>query len=108
VTVAGPTVLKAGNNIHLKPGFTAPSGIDFTAKIGTVPSTPKRFYYLKDHLGSIRVVINETGDIVSSDDGVYAALSGNPWGMILAGRSTAFFFVAGLLILMKVKDPDIK
>jgi RHS repeat-associated protein len=96
------------SNIHLKPGFTAPSGIDFTAKIGTVPSTPKRFYYLKDHLGSIRVVarlylwykyrrglgptksgrINETGDIVSSDDGVYPAFSGNPWGMILAGRSS--------------------
>ena len=81
VTVGGPTVLKAGNTINLKPGFTAPSGIDFTAKIGTVPTTAKRFYYLKDHLGSIRVVVNETGDIVSSDD--Y-----DPWGMQLNGRST--------------------
>ncbi|HEU0228235.1 MAG TPA: RHS repeat-associated core domain-containing protein, partial [Arachidicoccus soli] len=81
VTVAGPTTLKAGNSIDLKPGFTAPSGSDFTAQIGTVPNTPKRFYYLKDHLGSIRVVVNETGNIVNSDD--Y-----DPWGMILNGRST--------------------
>ena len=81
VTVIGPTILKAGNTINLKPGFTAPGGIDFTAKIGTVTNTPKRFYYLKDHLGSIRVVVNETGEIVSSDD-YY------PFGMILNGRST--------------------
>ena len=81
VTVSGPTTLKAGNNIHLKPGFHAPSGIDFTAKIGSVTNTIKRYYYLKDHLGSIRVVVDETGNIVSSDD--Y-----DPWGMILNGRST--------------------
>ncbi|MCZ2269392.1 MAG: RHS repeat-associated core domain-containing protein [Ignavibacteriales bacterium] len=81
VTVIGPTILKAGNTINLKPGFTAPGGIDFTAKIGTVTNTPKRFYYLKDHLGSIRVVVNETGEIVSSND-YY------PFGMILNGRST--------------------
>jgi RHS repeat-associated protein len=81
VAVSGPTTLRAGNSIKLKPGFSAPSGIDFTAKIGVVPNTPKRFYYLKDHLGSIRVVVNETGNIVSSDD--Y-----DPWGMILNGRST--------------------
>ena len=74
-------ILRTGNNINLKPGFTAPSGIDFTAKIVTVPNTAKRYYYLKDHLGSIRVVVDETGNIVSSDD--Y-----DPWGMILNGRST--------------------
>jgi RHS repeat-associated protein len=34
-----------------------------------------------DHLGSIRVVVNEAGNIVSSDD--Y-----DPWGMIMDGRST--------------------
>jgi len=82
VTVSGTATLKAGNNIHLKPGFTAPAGINFTAKISTVTNVAKRFYYLKDHLGSIRVVVNETGDIVSSDD--Y-----DPWGMILDGRSTS-------------------
>ena len=81
VTVSGTTTLKAGNNILLKPGFHAPSGIDFTAKIGSVTNTIKRYYYLKDHLGSIRVVVDETGNIVSSDD--Y-----DPWGMILNGRST--------------------
>ena len=68
VTVGGPTLLKAGNTINLKPGFTAQSGIDFTAKIETVPNVAKRFYYLKDHLGSIRVVVDEPGNIVSSDD----------------------------------------
>ena len=36
---------------------------------------------MKDHLGSIRVVVNEAGEIVSSDD--Y-----DPWGMLLNGRST--------------------
>jgi RHS repeat-associated protein len=81
VTVTGTATLKAGNNIHLKPNFHAPSGSSFTAKIQAVPNTPKRFYYLKDHLGSIRVVVNEAGNIVSSDD--Y-----DPWGMILDGRST--------------------
>jgi RHS repeat-associated protein len=81
VTVSGTATLKAGNNIHLKPEFHAPSGSNFTAKIQTVPNTPKRYYYLKDHLGSIRVVVDETGNIVSSDD--Y-----DPWGMILNGRST--------------------
>ncbi|HEU0228233.1 MAG TPA: RHS repeat-associated core domain-containing protein [Arachidicoccus soli] len=81
VTVGGLTVLKAGNSIHLKSGFTAPNGTDFTAQIGTVSGTPKRYYYLKDHLGSIRVVVDENGDIVSSDD--Y-----DPWGMTLTGRST--------------------
>jgi hypothetical protein len=36
------------------------------------------YFVIKNHLGSIRVVVNETGDIISSDDGVYPALSGNP------------------------------
>lgn len=44
-------------------------------------STIKGYYYLKDHLGSIRAVVDEAGNIVSSDD--Y-----DPWGMILNGRST--------------------
>ncbi|HEU0228231.1 MAG TPA: RHS repeat-associated core domain-containing protein, partial [Arachidicoccus soli] len=80
VTVAGPTTLKAGNSIDLKPGFTASYGSEFTAKIGTVTNTAKHFYYLKDHLGSIRVVVDETGDIASYTD--Y-----DPWGMTLEGRS---------------------
>ena len=88
VTVTGTATLKAGNTIILKPGFHIDYGSNFTAKIETVPNTAKRFYNLKDHLGSIRVVVNETGEIVSSDAGVYPALGGNPCGMILNGRST--------------------
>lgn len=88
VIVNGTATLKAGNTISLKPGFHAAYGNNFTAMIEAVPNTAKRFYYLKDHLGSIRVVVNELGEIVSSDDGVYPAFGGNPWGMILNGRST--------------------
>lgn len=40
----------------------------------------KRYYYVKDHLGSIRVTVNDTGTVVSYDD--Y-----DPWGMQLVGRS---------------------
>ncbi len=54
----------------------------------TIPNTAKRFYYLKDHLGSIQVVVDTVGEIVSYDAGVYPALSGKPWGIILNGRST--------------------
>ena len=68
VTVGGPTVLKAGNNIHLKPGFTAPSGSNFTSKIGTVSTALQRYYYIKDHLGSIRVTTDETGTVISAQD----------------------------------------
>jgi len=85
VTVIGPTILKAGNTINLKPGFTAGYGNNFTAMIEAVPNTANRYYYLKDHLGSIRVVVDEAGEIVSSDD--Y-----DPWGMILNGRSSNFGF----------------
>jgi RHS repeat-associated protein len=81
ITVSGTATLKAGNNIDLKPDFHSANGSNFTAMIGTVPNIPKRYYYLKDHLGSIRVVVDETGNTVSSDD--Y-----DPWGMILDGRST--------------------
>jgi len=40
----------------------------------------KRYYYVKDHLGSIRVTVDVTGDVKSYDD--Y-----DPWGLQLAGRS---------------------
>ena len=43
---------------------------------------------MKDHLGSIQVVVDTVGEIVSYDAGVYPALSGKPWGIILNGRST--------------------
>ena len=83
VSVTGTAVLKAGNTINLKPGFTANSGCNLTISVGTV--TSDKYYYLKDHLGSIRVVVDTVGEIVSYSD--Y-----DPWGMILNGRSSNFGF----------------
>jgi RHS repeat-associated protein len=83
VSVTGAAVLKAGNTINLKPGFTASSGCNLTISVGAV--TSDKYYYLKDHLGSIRVVVDTVGEIVSYTD--Y-----DPWGMILNGRSSNFGF----------------
>ena len=47
--------------------------------------TSDKYYYLKDHLGSIRVVVDTVGEIVSYSD--Y-----DPWGMILNGRSSNYGF----------------
>lgn len=41
--------------------------------------TPKRYYYFKDHLGSVRATVNEDGNVVDSRD-YY------PFGMQMAGR----------------------
>ena len=83
VSVTGAAVLKAGNTINLKPGFTASSGCNLTISVGAV--TSDKYYYLKDHLGSIRVVVDTVGEIVSYSD--Y-----DPWGMILNGRSSNYGF----------------
>ena len=40
----------------------------------------KRLYYVKDHLGSVRLTVDQNGSVVSYDD--Y-----DPWGMVLEGRS---------------------
>jgi len=48
--------------------------------IGRVEQGRKHYYYLKDHLGSIRATIDQAGYKVSYDD--Y-----DPWGLQLAGRS---------------------
>jgi len=55
VVVNGTATLTAGTVIYLRPGFTANSGCNFTAKIGTVTDETERYYYLKDHLGSTRL-----------------------------------------------------
>jgi RHS repeat-associated protein len=68
VTVNGTAMLRAGSSINLKHSFTAPSGSDFTAKIGNLTNIAKRFYYIKDHLGSIRQIYDETATIVSAQD----------------------------------------
>ena len=41
----------------------------------------RRYYYLKDHLGSIRVTVDAQGVVKGYDD--Y-----DPWGMVLEGRSS--------------------
>jgi hypothetical protein len=44
------------------------------------PGPMTRFYYLKDHLGSIRVTVKEDNTVAGWDD-FY------PFGMAMAGRS---------------------
>ncbi|MBE0539515.1 MAG: hypothetical protein IH620_07370 [Ignavibacterium sp.] len=83
VVVNGTATLKTPGTIYLKPGFTANSGCNLTISVGAV--TSDKYYYLKDHLGSIRVVVDTVGEIISYDD--YDA-----WGMILNGRSSNFGF----------------
>ncbi|MBV6419585.1 MAG: hypothetical protein DAHOPDDO_00808 [Ignavibacteriaceae bacterium] len=68
VIVNGTATLKAGNSIHLKPGFHAANGSNFNAKIGTVSTALQRYYHIKDHLGSIRVTTDETGTVISAQD----------------------------------------
>lgn len=81
VVVNGTATLKTPGTIYLKPGFTANSGCNLTVSIGEVKTD--KYYYLKDHLGSIRVVVDTVGEIVSYDD--Y-----DPYGLQLAGRSGNF------------------
>ena len=80
VTVSGTATLRAGRDIQLGAGFSVPSGAVFNALTSIELLNPTRFYYLKDHLGSIRVTVDEKGDIRGYDD--YDA-----WGMVLSGRS---------------------
>jgi len=47
----------------------------------TVTRNNKSFYYLTDHLGSVRVTVNEQGDPVGWDD-YY------PFGLVMPGRSS--------------------
>gem|GEM_PF-3427769 len=83
VVVNGTATLKTPGTIYLKPGFTANSGCKLTISVGAV--TSDKYYYLKDHLGSIRVVVDTVGEIVSYSD--Y-----DPCGMILNGRSSNYGF----------------
>lgn len=83
VTVNDTATLLAGSVIYLKPGFTANSGCNFTAGVGVVTNNSEKYYYLKDHLGSIRVTVDTLGQICGYDD--YDA-----WGLQLDGRSDNF------------------
>ncbi len=49
---------------------------------GRITSDGIRYYYIKDHLGSIRTVLNDNNDLVEAIDGVYPDFIGNPWGHI--------------------------
>jgi len=50
-------------------------------------TTNKRYYYVKDHLGSIRQIIHKTADY--GDDGVVAAKNYQPYGSIIAEYNNA-------------------
>lgn len=48
--------------------------------IGKINADTTRNYYLKDHLGSVRVVLNSTNTVISAQD--YDC-----WGYLLEGRT---------------------
>jgi len=81
VTVSGSATFKAGSLVRLQPGFQAVTGTTFHACIGSVPPpAASRFYYLKDHLGSIRSIVNGSGAV----DGYHDFY---PFGMTMEQRS---------------------
>lgn len=49
---------------------------------GRITPDGTRYYYIKDHLGSIRAVLNDSNNLVEAIDGVYPDFIGNPWGHI--------------------------
>jgi len=51
-----------------------------TDNVGKITANSDKFFYLKDHLGTIRVVLNASNNIVSAND--Y-----DPWGYPLDGRT---------------------
>jgi RHS repeat-associated protein len=71
--VVVPTVLTATHNIL---------GNDMVGQVKRSSSTWSRYYYLKDHLGNIRVTVNASGGVENADD-YY------PFGMQMEGRSVA-------------------
>jgi len=57
-------------------------GNDMIGQIRMNGTTANRFYYLKDHLGTIRMTVNTVANVVSYDD-YY------PYGMVMPTRSSA-------------------
>jgi RHS repeat-associated protein len=57
------------------------AGGDNLGQVKVVSASPTRYYYLKDHLGSIKVTVNTAGAVVGYDD-YY------PYGMVMTGRSS--------------------
>jgi RHS repeat-associated protein len=56
------------------------AGGDNLGQVKVVSASPTRYYYLKDHLGSIKVTVNTAGAVVGYDD-YY------PYGLVMTGRS---------------------
>lgn len=80
VVVTGTAALKSGTRIRLLSGFRASAGCNFRASIGSMANEASHYYYLKDHLGSVRVTVDQSGVVKGYDD--Y-----DPWGMTLPYRS---------------------
>jgi RHS repeat-associated protein len=55
-------------------------GNDNIGQVSVTSSSTNRYYYLKDHLGSIKMTVGSTGNVVGYDD-FY------PYGMTMSGRS---------------------
>ncbi len=55
-------------------------GNDLIGQVNLTPTSLNRYYYLKDHLGSIRATVDGTGTVTSYDE-YY------PFGMVMDGRS---------------------
>ena len=45
-----------------------------TDNVGKIDAVGEKFFYLKDHLGTVRVVLDETNNIISANDGVYPVM----------------------------------
>ncbi len=56
------------------------AGGDNIGQVKVVSESPTRYYYLKDHLGSIRMTVDANGNVVGYDD-YY------PYGEVMTGRS---------------------
>jgi RHS repeat-associated protein len=57
------------------------AGGDNIGQVKVAKKTTKRYYYFKDHLGSIKMTVDTTGTVVGYDD-YY------PYGLVMTGRSS--------------------
>ena len=85
VTPSGSLTLRAGEEIILDSGFIADDGSELMMEIdtelvnGSGGDGAGRRYYVADHLGSVRAVVDEAGEVVEARD-YY------PWGLEMPGR----------------------
>ena len=67
-------------------------GLDLIGQIRREGATWNRFYFLKDHLGSVRVIVDASGNVVAYDDYYPVCLPAEAvvWrrrGMVMPGRT---------------------